>query len=66
VKLPVLAQQFKTGEAIGIARKDDLSCIPALNMMRNIGNHDPRQSSHSLTDENPAADDRSPVSQERC
>ena len=48
VKLRVLLQQVEIGDAIRIAREDDLSRIAALrNVVRNIGDHDTRQSSHS-------------------
>jgi hypothetical protein len=47
IKLGVLAQQLKIGDAIVVAGEDDLSGIAALrNMMGNIDDHDAGQPSH--------------------
>ena len=48
VKLRILSQQLKVGDAIGIAGENDLSRIATLrNMVSNAGDHDTRESSHS-------------------
>ena len=49
VKLGVLPQQLKVGDAIGIADENDLSSISSLgDMMRNVDDYDAGQSSHKL------------------
>jgi hypothetical protein len=48
VKLRTLAQQLKVSDAIRIAGENHLSSIPALrNMMGDVNDHNPRQSSHT-------------------
>jgi hypothetical protein len=47
VKLRILSQQLKVGDAVRIAGENYLSRIsPLRNMMRNVDDHDTRQSSH--------------------
>ena len=64
IKLGVLPQQLKIGDAICIAGEDDLSGIAALrNMMGNVDDHDAGQPSHkkNLTDKIGRNDDGSRV-----
>jgi len=47
VKLRIFPQQLKVSDAIRVAGQNHLSRIPPLsNMMRNVDDHHPRQSSH--------------------